>query len=142
MLINRESLLKKFESGALLFQPDVRKVIESEPEAIIRCKDCNYKVLTTDGEYNPDDIVCSLWESDGFCADDYCSRAEGMTDCRPNSAVDIVRCGNCKYYKDHHCTYIYQISIPHSPGFYCAWGERKSWEDPSHPCADSVMMGD
>ena len=87
MLIDSDSLLKKFESGALLFQPDVRKVIESEPES-------------------------------------------------------VVRCGDCKYYKDHHCTYIYQISIPHSPGFYCAWGERKSLEDPSHPCADSVMMGD
>ena len=30
-VINRESLLSKFESGALLFQPDVRKIIESEP---------------------------------------------------------------------------------------------------------------
>lgn len=55
---------------------------------------------------------------------------------------DIVRCGNCKYYKGVYCKYIYQINVPHSPGFYCGWGERKSWEDPSHPCADSVMMGD
>ena len=31
-LISKESLLKKFESGALLFQPDVRKIIEEEPE--------------------------------------------------------------------------------------------------------------
>ena len=55
---------------------------------------------------------------------------------------DIVRCGNCKYYKGVYCGYIYQINVPHSPGFYCAWGERKSEEDSSHPCADSVMMGD
>lgn len=30
-LINREDLLRYFESGALLFQPDVRKIIESMP---------------------------------------------------------------------------------------------------------------
>ena len=38
--IDREQLLSKFDSGALLFQPEVRKVIEEMPEAIIRCKDC------------------------------------------------------------------------------------------------------
>lgn len=30
-LINSEDLLRYFESGALLFQPDVRKIIESMP---------------------------------------------------------------------------------------------------------------
>lgn len=39
-LIDRDELLKKFLSGALLFQPDVRKIIEDEPEAIVHCKDC------------------------------------------------------------------------------------------------------
>lgn len=42
MLIEKESLLKKFESGALLFQPDIRRIIEEEPEAVVRCKDCMY----------------------------------------------------------------------------------------------------
>lgn len=42
MLISKESLLKKFESGALLFEPAVRKIIKDEPEAIVRCKDCRW----------------------------------------------------------------------------------------------------
>ena len=41
-LISKEDLLKKFESGGLLFQPEVRKLIEEEPEAVVRCKDCEY----------------------------------------------------------------------------------------------------
>lgn len=36
-LIDRDKLLEKFQSGALLFQPDVRKIIENEPEVIVRC---------------------------------------------------------------------------------------------------------
>ena len=44
MLIDSDSLLTKFESGALLFQPDVRKIIEAEATVdavpVVRCKDC------------------------------------------------------------------------------------------------------
>lgn len=43
---------------------------------IIFCKDCKYAVRTDEGEYNPDDIVCSYWMSDGLTERDYCSRAE------------------------------------------------------------------
>ena len=40
---------------------------------VVRCKDCIYKTVTEDGEYNPDDIVCGYHMSDGFSADDFCS---------------------------------------------------------------------
>ena len=64
-------------------------------------------------------------------------------------AVPVVRCHDCKWWNDYYreCEspnwntgtdeYIVQPA-----GMFCGWGERKSWEDPSHPCADSVMMGD
>ena len=48
--------------------------IDDKP--LIRCKDCKYKVVTKDGEWNPEDIVCDYWASDGLEADDFCSRGE------------------------------------------------------------------
>ena len=63
-------------------------------------------------------------------------------------AVEVVRCRDCKWWNGYYreCEspnwntgtdeYIVQPA-----GMFCGWGERKS-EDPSHPCADSVMMGD
>ena len=78
MLINKESMLKKFESGALLFQPDVRKVIESEPEAVVRCKDCRY----SNTSLVSDRIVCVYFDDAiyGMKENDFCSRAERRTD--------------------------------------------------------------
>lgn len=43
---------------------------------VVRCKDCKYKVTTEDGEWNPEDIVCDYWASDGLEANDFCSRGE------------------------------------------------------------------
>lgn len=45
-------------------------------QEIIRCKDCKYKCETEDGEWNPEDIVCSYWDTDGLMWNDYCSYAE------------------------------------------------------------------
>lgn len=47
---------------------------------VVRCKDCKHRVYTDDGESNPDDIVCDLWETDGLTEADYCSRSERRTD--------------------------------------------------------------
>lgn len=47
-----------------------------EKKEIIHCRDCKYKVVTKDGEWNPEDIVCDYWASDGLEADDFCSRGE------------------------------------------------------------------
>lgn len=96
-LISKEDLLTKFETGALLFQPEVKRIIKTQPEV---------------------------------------------------DAVPVVHCRDCKWWNDYYreCEspnwntgtdeYIVQPA-----GMFCGWGERKS-EDPSHPCADSVMMGD
>lgn len=48
----------------------------AQPE-IIRCKDCkfNYGVLH-ECEFNPHDIVCIYFETDGMDEGDYCSFAE------------------------------------------------------------------
>jgi hypothetical protein len=55
----------------------VVSTIENTPTAdvveVVRCKDCIYKTVTEDGEYNPEDIVCEYHMSDGFDSDDYCS---------------------------------------------------------------------
>ena len=65
--------------------------------------------------------------------------------------VEVVRCKDCKWFDPSEpCGTIEPLVFKcrlygtfHSPGFFCGSGERrKSWEDPSHPCADSVMMGD
>ena len=44
--------------------------------AVVRCKDCKHKVVTSDGEYNPEDIVCDYHASDGFDSNDFCSYGE------------------------------------------------------------------
>lgn len=43
---------------------------------LVRCKDCKHKCETEDGEYNPHDIVCDYWDSDGLEESDYCSYGE------------------------------------------------------------------
>ena len=43
---------------------------------VVRCKDCKHKVVTSDGEYNPEDIVCDYHASDGFDSNDFCSFGE------------------------------------------------------------------
>ena len=62
----------------------LREVIEDTPTAdvveVVRCKDCIYKTVTKDGEYNPEDIVCEYHMSDGFDSDDYCSYGERKDD--------------------------------------------------------------
>jgi hypothetical protein len=47
---------------------------------VVRCKDCIYKTVTKDGEYNPEDIVCEYHMSDGFDSDDYCSFGKRKVD--------------------------------------------------------------
>ena len=43
---------------------------------IVVCANCKYAVRTKDGKLNPNDIVCSMWCTDGLKAGDYCSRGE------------------------------------------------------------------
>ena len=48
---------------------------------IVRCKDCKYNYgLTHGGEFNPDDIVCTYFDTDGMRYCDFCSYAERRED--------------------------------------------------------------
>jgi hypothetical protein len=62
----------------------ISSFIENQPTAdvveVVRCKDCIYKTVTEDGEYNPEDIVCEYHMSDGFDSDDYCSFGKRKVD--------------------------------------------------------------
>ena len=47
----------------------------------VRCKDCQYNYGNAEGrEYNPNDIVCTYFNTDGMDASDYCSYGERRTD--------------------------------------------------------------
>ena len=46
----------------------------------VRCKDCKHRCETEDGEYNPVDIVCDYWSTDGLKYWDFCSYGERRAD--------------------------------------------------------------
>jgi hypothetical protein len=58
----------------------LKKAIEDSTAAdvveVVRCKDCRFKTLTQDGEYNPEDIVCEFFMTDGMQENDFCSYGE------------------------------------------------------------------
>lgn len=99
--MNQQTILKNLEiadkivdeacnTGYTLQDSDVRilksifDIIKNEVEDenpsqefnIVHCPDCKYCVKTKDGEFNPDDIVCSYWSSDGLESKDFCSYGE------------------------------------------------------------------
>ena len=46
---------------------------------VVRCKNCKYNYgIANNCEYAKSDIVCTLWESDGFDETDFCSRGENF----------------------------------------------------------------
>jgi len=59
--------------------------------------------------------------------------------------VKVIRCKNCKHYSDNLndisgvCHYEIMARI-RAPEDYCSKGKWK--DDPSHPFADDVMMGE
>lgn len=85
-LISKEDLLTKFETGALLFQPEVKRIIKIQPEVdavpVVRCKDCDWWEQTDDGLYgychsckhgfysaNWEISIYRRYKEDFFCAD-------------------------------------------------------------------------
>ena len=54
----------------------IRPVYFIDAVPVVRCKNCKYKVTTRDGEWNPEDVVCDYWATDGLCAEDYCSQGK------------------------------------------------------------------
>lgn len=86
-LISKEDLLTKFETGALLFQPEVKRIIKIQPEVdavpVVRCKDCEWwERIYDDGPYgychsckhgfysaNWEISIYRRYKEDFFCAD-------------------------------------------------------------------------
>lgn len=65
--------------------------------SITECRECKYKVTTKDGEYNPNDIVCSYWMSDGLTEDDYCSRGvDGKYEGNDTDICEKPACETCR----------------------------------------------
>ena len=77
IIINADSLsdgLYQIQNGQIhKYKAKGGTVRTYEMGEIVRCKDCKHKVVTEDGEYEPDDIVCEYWMSDGLDSNDYCS---------------------------------------------------------------------
>ena len=65
-----------FWEGLCIARSIVGDLPSAQPE-IIRCKDCKYNYgLTHNGEFNPNDIVCAFFDTDGMQCCDFCSYAE------------------------------------------------------------------
>ena len=63
----------------------------------------------------------------------------------PSVQPDIVRCKDCKYHdpegKSCGCGHDIIWQLPRDDNWFCADGKRMV-DDPSHPFADDVMMGE
>ncbi len=63
-------------NDGILLSNDSEAVAKIKTIDVVVCANCKYAVRTKDGELNPNDIVCSMWCTDGFKAGDFCSRGE------------------------------------------------------------------
>jgi hypothetical protein len=63
-------------NDGILLSNDDEVVAQEKTIDIVVCANCKYAVRTKDGNLNPNDIVCSMWCTDGLKAGDYCSRGE------------------------------------------------------------------
>ena len=90
--ISRRAVLDKFEpwlkvkdynDGELNMLKAILYEIRFMPSARsenVCCKDCKYNYgLTHGGEFNPDDIVCTFFDTDGMQYCDFCSYGEVIT---------------------------------------------------------------
>ena len=58
---------------------DDAEIIDAVP--VVRCVDCKYNYGNAEGrEYNPNDIICTYFDTDGMDASDYCSYGERSED--------------------------------------------------------------
>ena len=77
--IDADALLNMLPDD-LPYKASVKRVLMQAPTAdvveVVRCKDCKHCTLTEEGEYNPEDIVCDYFMTDGMQANDFCSYGE------------------------------------------------------------------
>jgi hypothetical protein len=64
------------EGRRVAFKSDIDKIPTADVVEVVRCKDCKHCTLTEDGEYNPEDIVCGYFMTDGMNSTDFCSYGE------------------------------------------------------------------
>lgn len=75
--IPRDEISRILElNDGILLSSDAELVAQVKTIDVVMCANCKYAVRTKDGELNPNDIVCSMWCTDGLKAGDYCSRGE------------------------------------------------------------------
>ena len=79
-LIDADALLDGREDHEMISTHLIWNAPTIDAVPVVKCKDCIHRVYTDEGESCPDDIVCDLWESDGFDETDYCSWGERRTD--------------------------------------------------------------
>lgn len=74
---DRDEIARILElNDGILLSNDSEVVAKIKTIDVVVCANCKYAVRTKDGELNPNDIVCSMWCTDGFKAGDFCSRGE------------------------------------------------------------------
>lgn len=75
--MDRDEIAKILElNDGILLSDGGEVVAKIKTIDVVMCANCKYAVRTKDGELNPNDIVCSIWATDGLCENDFCSRAE------------------------------------------------------------------
>ena len=79
-LIDADALLEGREDHEMISAHLIWNAPTIDAVPVVWCKDCKHRVYTDEGESCPDDIVCDLWESDGFYETDYCSWGERRAD--------------------------------------------------------------
>ena len=79
-LIDADALLDGREDHEMISTHLIWNAPTIDAVPVVWCKDCKHRVYTDEGESCPDDIVCDLWESDGFYETDYCSWGERRAD--------------------------------------------------------------
>ena len=71
--VDRDELIKALRYDRFQYDYGYADGFRNANDKIVRCKDCIHCVLTNDGKYNPGDIVCDYFMTDGMNADDFCS---------------------------------------------------------------------
>ena len=73
-----EQITKSPERRMMTFQEVIMLIDSIAPTIdIVRCGECGYNYgIMTGQPFNPEDIVCDYWASDGLDADDFCSYGE------------------------------------------------------------------
>lgn len=78
--VDKERLTQALTDARKFYDEGYRDGKAAAMAGIVRCKDCKHRCETEDGEYNPVDIVCDYWATDGLKDWDFCSYGERRAD--------------------------------------------------------------